>query len=115
MSYWSAENTESTKVSFVVDSLIRVNDVGRPPQRLGEFRTLEEAYTASRRSIDEFLSHEVKPGMSAKTLYERFRQYGAVPFIFGDNDEHTDLLSFNPIKYALTRCEEMCGQSQAHA
>ncbi len=115
MSYCAAFAIESFIVSFVVDSLIRVNDVGRPPQRLGEFRTLEEAYAASRRSIDEFLSHEVKPGMSAKILYERFRQYGAVPFIFGDNDENTDLLNFNPIKYALTRCEEMCGESQAHA
>jgi hypothetical protein len=97
-------------VSFFVDSLIRVNDVGRPPQRLGEFRTREEACAASRRSIDAFLLQEFKPGMPAKLLYERFRDYAAVPFIFGDNDENSDLLSFNPIKYALTRCEEMCGQ-----
>ena len=98
-------------MSFFVDSLIRVNDVGRPPQRLGEFRTREEAYAASRHSIDEFLAREFKPGISAKVLYERFREYGAVPFIFGDDEENASLLNFNPIKYALTRCEEMCGQA----
>jgi hypothetical protein len=98
-------------VSFVVDSLVRVNDVGGPPQRIGEFSTREEAFAASRRSIDEFLSREFRPGMSAKKLYERFREYGAVPFIFGDGEENSDLLNFNPIKYALERSEEICGEA----
>lgn len=115
MPYCASRNIQSANVSFIVDSLIRVNDVGHPPKRLGEFRTRDEAYAASRRSIDEFLLRELKPGMSAKTLFERFREYAAVPFIFGDENENSDLLNFNPIKYALTRCEEMCAQALMHS
>jgi hypothetical protein len=97
-------------VSYFVDSLLRINDVGHPPQRLGEFGTREEARAASRRSIDGFLSHEFEPGMSAKMLYERFRNYGALPFVCGDGEGIADLLNFNPIKYAFERCEEICGE-----
>jgi hypothetical protein len=104
-------NLKRAAVGFFVDSLIRVNDVGSAPERIGEFPTREEAFAASRRSIDEFLSREFKPGMSAKNLYDRFRDYAAVPFIFGDNDENSNLLNFNPIKYALERCEEICGNA----
>jgi hypothetical protein len=97
-------------VSYFVDSLVRVKDVGRPPQRLGKFRTREEAYAASRHSIDRFLSLEFEPGMPAKILYERFRNYAALPFVCGDDADISDFLNFNPIKYALERCEEICGE-----
>lgn len=96
------------RVSFFVDALIRVNDVGGAPQRLGEFSTREEAFAASRLSIDEFLLREYKPGMPVKTLYGRFREFGAVPVILRDDDDTADFFSFNPIKYALERCEEIC-------
>ena len=99
-------------MSLFVDSLVRVNDIGGAATRIGEFRTREEAFDASRRSIDEFLLREYKPGMPAKTLYGRFREFGAVPVILRDNDDTSDFFSFNPIKYALERCEEICGETQ---
>ncbi len=99
-------------MSFFVDALIRVNDIGAAATRIGEFRTREEAFAASRRSIDEFLLREYKPGMPAKTLYSRFREFGAVPVILRDNDDTADFFSFNPIKYALERAGEICDEAQ---
>jgi hypothetical protein len=99
------------RVSYFVDSMVRIKDTGAPPQRLGVYSTSDEAYAASRRSIDDFLVREYRPGMTAQFLFRRYRERGAVPFIFGDANAPSNLPSFNPIKYALERCAEICGHS----
>jgi hypothetical protein len=92
--------------------MVRLNDVVGPPQRLGEYSTPDEACAASRRSIDEFLLREQQPGMTAQALFRRYREFGAVPFVFGDGAESAQVLAFNPIKYALERCAELCGDTE---
>ena len=102
-------------MSYFVFALTRVYDTGRPPQRKGEFRTREEAWAASRRMIDEYLQRECANCHSAHDLYEQFRGQAAVPFICSDATDSGDGQGFNPLKYALMRCEEMCGEAQACA
>lgn len=108
-------NRRGDNMSYFVFALKRVYDSGRPPLRQGEFRTREEAWAASRRMIDEYLQRESASCPSAQALYERFRRHAAVPFICSDVSEDHGGLDFNPLKYALMRCEEMCGEAQACA
>jgi len=94
-------------MSFFVDALVRVNDVPVEVQSVGKFATQDEACTASKHGIDEFLLREFKPGMNARTLFSRFREFGPILVIFGELGKPMECGGFNATQYAMLRCEEI--------
>jgi len=69
----------------------------------GEFETLEAAVEAAKKIIDDGLLNDYEPGMSASTLYSRYKMFGEDPWVSGPGDSH-----FSAWKYAEARCEIIC-------
>ena len=66
-----------------------------------------EAITVAQKTIDEFLRHEYKPGMNAKSLFSLYQAQGEYLFIFRDDDKTINVPGFNHAPYAMTRAAEM--------
>lgn len=94
---------------FSVVGLSRNREPEAQVRRVGEYKTLDEAITAAKRTIDFFLFREFKSGMSSEALLSRYRERGEYPSIFRDDDKTLDVQRFNHLEYAMTRCSEICG------
>ena len=95
-------------MTFLVEGLTTSLDVDRQVRRIGEYSTLEEAVSAAKLVIDEFLAREFAPGMSPERLFERYQNAGEVPIIFRDDDDMTmNVGHFNHFEYALARCADL--------
>jgi hypothetical protein len=70
----------------------------------GEFDTLEEAVVACKRIVDEFLTANYKPGMSAGELEELYKMFGEDPWVAGGGPE----VKFSAWTYASERAREIC-------
>jgi hypothetical protein len=66
----------------------------------GEFETLEAAVEAAKRIVDGALLYDYKLGMSAFTLYTRYKMFGEDLSVSGAGDGN-----FLACKYAEARCE----------
>ena len=95
-------------MTYFVEGLTISLDVDRQVRRIGEYSTLEDAVSAAKLVIDEFLAREFAPGMSLARLFERYQSAGEVPIIFRDDDDKTmNVGHFNHFEYALARCADL--------
>jgi hypothetical protein len=100
-------------MTFFVDGLSAAHGASREVRRIGEYHSLGDALLAAERIISEFLMQEYRPRMLPTTLLFRYQNFGEVPYIFRDDGETTtNLPGFNHLRYALTKCAEIC-QDQA--
>lgn len=97
-------------MTFFLEGLSKYRDGDSQVRRLGEYQTLEEAIAASKRTIDEFLLREFKPGVTAAQLYTQYQGFGEVPCIFRDDGVTMSIPGFNHWQYATARCAEICGK-----
>ena len=72
----------------------------------GEFETLEEAISACKAIVDEFLTSSYKPGMSAAELNQLYTMFGEDPWIAGGGPG----VKFSAWDYASARVLEICGE-----
>lgn len=94
-------------MTFFVEGLTISLDADRV-RRIGEYSTLEDAVSAAKLVIDEFLARELEPGMPPARLFARYQSAGEVPIIFRDDDDKTMNVSyFNHFEYALARCADL--------
>ena len=75
--------------------------------KLGDFATFEEAVTACKAIVDNFLQHGYKEGVTADKLYESYVGFGEDPFIVGEPAP----FNFSAWNYAKERCWQICGES----
>lgn len=68
------------------------------------YETSEEALTACKQYIDDFLIENYKRGMTAKELYENYLQFGKEPYIFPSTKNG----HFSAWEYAEERCKVIC-------
>ena len=95
-------------MTFFVEGLTISLDAARQVRRIGEYSTLEEAVSAAKLAIDEFLAREFEPGMPPSRLFARYRSAGEVPIIFRDDDDKTlNVRNFSHFKYAAARCADL--------
>jgi hypothetical protein len=71
----------------------------------GTFATEGEAVAAAKKIVDEWLSREYKPGMTARQLYDKYTSFGDDPFISSTDDKPVEFSAWN---YAKERCAEIC-------
>lgn len=88
----------------VVDDNARFQDE-RERYTLGEFETLDDAISACKRVVDDYLQSAYKPGMTAEELVASYRSLGEVPWI-----DSTEDVSFSARDYAEARSSEICGE-----
>jgi hypothetical protein len=93
-------------MSFVVE-VIKKEEV----LRIGEFDAQYKAVACAKRSIDAFLLKEYRTGMTADQLFERYTAASQYPCIFR-NGESTLNVPFSHFKYAMARCDHVCGNAQ---
>ena len=72
---------------------------------LGEFESLDAAVAKCKEIVDEFLSANYEPDMTADRLYTLYQHFGEDPFIVGDESG----VPFSAWEYAKLRCGEICG------
>lgn len=99
-------------MTFYVEGLRKVQGAERQVRRIGMYETIEEAMSASRRAIDDFLLREFKAGMTREALLARYQEGGEFPYIFRDDDNTINVPGFNHFQYAMTRCAEICGEKK---
>jgi hypothetical protein len=75
----------------------------------GVFATADDAVTACRAIVDDFLAEAYRPGMSASALYEHYQSFGDDPFVMAINSSDPKV-TFSAWTYARERCEEIAGQ-----
>lgn len=95
-------------MAFSVVGLSRHREPGAQVRQIGEYKTLDEAISAAKRTIDFFLFREFKAGMSSEALFSRYQERGEHPSIFRDDDKTIDVQRFNHLDYAGSRCSEIC-------
>lgn len=72
---------------------------------LCQFETYEAALAAAQAIVDRSLAGEYRSGMTAKELYERYKDFGQDPFIKPRADGPE---VFSAWQYAEKRCKEIC-------
>jgi len=101
-------------MTFIVEGVIlanNVNEANDQVRRFGEYKTLDDAVSAAKRLVDDFLMREFKPGILPSMLFASYQNFGEVPYIFSDEDDKTmNVSAFNHFQYALARCSEICVQ-----
>lgn len=95
-------------MSFVVEGVNMNLEPNAQVRRIGECETVEEAIALAQRTVDEFLSHEFRPGMDARTLFLHYQAQGEYPFIFRNEDRTINVRGFSHAQYAMTRAAEIC-------
>jgi hypothetical protein len=95
-------------MSFLVEGVNKNLEPKLQVRRIGEYGTVEEAIAAAKRTIDEFLSREIKPGMEARALFTRYQDQGEYPFIFRTEDRTISVRGFTHAQYAMSRATELC-------
>lgn len=78
----------------------------------GLFATAEEALTACRAIVDDFLTDAFQAGMSSSELYDCYKQFGDDPFIVPIGPED-GAVNFSAWQYARERCEPIAGAQRA--
>ena len=71
---------------------------------LGSFDTLDDAITASKRIVDEYLSSAYKQGTSTNELFKSFLMFGEDPYIIASGVEG---VLFSARDYARQKCAEL--------
>ncbi len=97
-------------MEFYVEAYSKADSAEKALRHVGDYETLDEAIAASKRTIDESLLREFKPGMSGDELYGKFQAYGELPCIFRSEDQTLSGLGFNALNYSKARCAELCGK-----
>ena len=90
---------------FVDDNYHHMDEEER--YKHGDFATFEEALSACRAIVDEFLQDSVKKGVSADELYSVYTGFGEDPFIIGEPVP----FRFSARDYARERCSQICGEN----
>ena len=72
---------------------------------LGEFDSREEAVAVCKKIVDDFLSSQIKPGITAEDLFQHYSSFGEDPIIVGDDSSNP----FSALDYAKERCAVICG------
>ena len=76
--------------------------------QLGEYDSLEAAVAACKKVVDEFLTSNLRPGMTTGELLTQYAFYGEDPFIItGDGT-----VPFSARDYASERVREICQDSE---
>lgn len=96
-------------MTFFVEGVSKHLEPQTQVRRIGEFKSVAEAITVAKRTIDGFLQKELKPGMDGKALFALYQAHGEYPFIFRDDDKTFNVPGFNHAHYAMTRAAELCG------
>ena len=96
-------------MAFLVEGVNKNLEPKAQVRRIGEYEKVEEAIAAAKRTIDEYLRREFKPGMDAKALFFRYQEYGEYPFIFRTDDKSISVRGFSHAQYAMARATELCG------
>ena len=78
---------------------------------LGEFEAQYLAVACAKRAIDAFLLREYQDGMTPDQLFKHYMTRGEYPCIFRDG-ANTLNVPFSHLKYAMGRCDEVCGNAE---
>jgi hypothetical protein len=95
-------------LTFFVEGL---SDHFEPETRvrsIGEYDTLDDAISTSKRLIDVFLRGAFRPGMEPRALISRYQDKGEHPYIFRDDESTFNVPGFNHLHYATTRSADIC-------
>lgn len=92
-----------TPYTVYVDDNFHYMDEGER-RTLGSFPTYERAVAACQAIVDRCLEGDVRPGMTADVLYDRYKAFGEDPFIVGAAADPP----FSAWSYAHARCQELC-------
>ena len=92
-------------MSFIVEVLKKDTE---EVIHVGEFEAQYLAVACAKRAIDSFLLREYTIGMTPDALFKRYATQGEYPCIFRDGD-NTLNVPFSHFKYAMTRCDDVCG------
>lgn len=79
---------------------------------VGEFEAKHLAVACAKRAIDAFLLREYQDGMTADQLFKHYTTRGEYPCIFRDGDATLNV-PFSHLKYAMDRCDDVCGNADA--
>ena len=96
-------------MAFIVEGVSRQDEPDAAVRRIGEYETREEAISAAKGTVDDFLRREHRPGMLSSELFSLYQERGEHPFIFRDDDKTVNVRAFDHSQYALLRCSEICG------
>lgn len=99
-------------MSFLVEGVNKSLEPKAQVRRIGEYEKVEEAIAAAKRTIDEFMLREFKPGMEAKALFARYHDQGEYPFIFRTEDRTISVRGFSHAQYAMSVATQLCSGSQ---
>lgn len=75
----------------------------------GTFETAEDAVSACRRVIDEWLADAFKPGMTSEGLWQSYIAFGDDPFITPVDQKDAPAANFDAWAYARERCAALAG------
>ncbi|MFH1011696.1 MAG: HD domain-containing protein [bacterium] len=75
----------------------------------GQYSTLEEAESACKTIVDDWLLNAYKPGMLGVDLYQSYTCGGDDPFVMSPLNKLDDKF-FSAWDYAKQRCKEICGE-----
>ena len=75
----------------------------------GVYETVDAAIAACRGIVDRWLAEEMRPGISAESLYDRYVSFGDDPSIVAI-DGAEEGAAFSAWTYAKERCRVLCGE-----
>lgn len=95
-------------MTFFVEGLSEHHEPETKVRRVGEYDTLDDAVSSSKRIIDVFLRGAFRPGMESRTLLARYQDKAEHPYIFRDDENTFNVPGFNHLHYATTRSSDIC-------
>jgi hypothetical protein len=93
---------------YFVEGLTNVAGSESSVRHIGEYKTIDEAVSAAKSIVDEFLIANKRDGITVSDLYAKYRNFGEVPFIFCDGDRTVNVRDFNHFDYAIRKCTAIC-------
>jgi hypothetical protein len=97
-------------MTYFVEGVSKHQDPQPQVRRIGEYKTIEEAVTVAKQTIEQFLRGEFKRGMNARKLFSLYEARGEHMFIFQDEAKTFNVPGFDHADYARTRAAEICGR-----
>ena len=79
---------------------------------LGAFPAADEAIAAAKPLVQKSLDEAYEAGMSADSLFGRYKGFGDDPFVVAKDDEQIEFSSWD---YARARCDEMLAEQTSGA
>lgn len=95
-------------MTFFVEGLSEHHEPETKVRRVGEYDTLDDAVSSSKRIIDVFLRGAFRPGMESRALLARYQDKAEHPYIFRDDENTFNVPGFNHLHYATTRSSDIC-------